>query len=49
MASLAANNLIPKSYTARVKVVDRVEWVHIPGVCATGAYMWGCRLQTRRL
>ena len=33
---LATKNLIPKSSTARVKVVSRVEWVQRPGVCATG-------------
>ena len=37
MASAAAKNLIPKSSAARVKVVGRVEWVQILGVCATGA------------
>ena len=49
MASLMANNLIPKSSTARVKLVGRVEWVQRPGVCATGAYLFGWRLRTRRL
>ena len=46
VASAAAKNLIPKSYTARVKVVGRVEWVQIPGVFSTGAYPWGWRLRT---
>ena len=49
MALLSANNLIPKSSTARVKVVGRVEWVQRPGVCYTGAYLWGWRLHTRSL
>ena len=49
MASSAVNNLIPKSSTARFKVVVRLDWVQIPGVCATGAYPWGWRFFTRRL
>ena len=46
MASSATKDLITKSYTARVKVVGRVEWVQIPGVFSTGAYPWGWRLRT---
>ena len=42
-------NLIPKSSTARVKVVGRIAWFQRPGVCATGALTWGWRLRTRRL
>ena len=46
--SSATKNLIPRSSTSRVKVVGRVVWVQRPGVCATGAQPWGCRLRTKR-
>ena len=49
VALLAEKNLMPKSSTARVEVVGRLEWVQRSGVCATGAYPWGWRLRTRRL
>ena len=36
MASLATKNLIPKSSTAKVKVVVRVEWVQRLGCVSVG-------------